>query len=886
MKNKGFRRSVVAGLMVLSMCAVQMMPAVYAEEVTEGTAPKDGVALAQASKLAKAKAGEGLDTLSMIRLGTQSDSTKASKTGTNITLDTSTYGKMANTGQSGFVAYAAKISKDENATIRGRFHVKDAKKVDNQSSFGLIAFDTLGKNDTSTDYVNQVACYAATKVENPELSIKTIPGVRTVSGNTDKNGTKKTDETVVDMNNVFDAGTAAFTMENATKLYYNFELVKTCNGITLNWYSDDWSKVANTIEVTNPNKLLAQDPNGMYIGFFASRIGVVEVTDASFEKHTPSAEEIAKKDISTWINYDEAEVSTFNGATCVGSEYTYRGTTNVTGKYKVTDESGKVYYENDVKGGDAISFTIHDLPTGSTTFTTSVTPAENSVDETTLKKQYDDRLLLKDYSPITVADAVLAKSSSDMANVYVSPTAKANGTGAEDSPMQLQTALNFAEPGQCIILQDGVYKPSKQIEIPYGVSGTEQGMITLRPQNEGKVTFDGSQMKGTGTLFAMKGDYWHVYGIEIVNSQDGAKAVTVAGNNNIVEMLNIHNNGSSGLQISRASSEPNVWWPNNNQIINCTSYFNADSKQNDADGFSAKLSVGEGNVFNGCISHDNVDDGYDLYAKNGDGYGPIGAVTIENCLAYHNGYTPEGNLSKASGNGFKLGGEGLSGKHVLKNSIAWANAGCGITSNNGPDCKVYNSESVDNGAFSRVDGGQTKRNNIQLSPKNGDKFAGTTDYEVKNTISFYTPVITNPGTMSGDTFTLKSQQLEKVVDATNYVVNDPSTRSSKNSENKSADASWFKEIDYAKVQPARNADGTINLNGLFEMTDKAPQGLGASVKNPTSKIPALSNGLVKKASSGNVVGSTGSKAVWPVATVILCVVIAVGGFFVVRRKRA
>ena len=73
-----------------------------------------------------------------------------------------------------------------------------------------------------------------------------------------------------------------------------------------------------------------------------------------------------------------------------------------------------------------------------------------------------------------------------------------------------------------------------------------------------------------------------------------------------------------------------------NLILNCTSYGNADAGYEDADGFAAKLTVGDGNVFDGCISYNNADDGWDLFAKVQSG--SIGAVTIKNSVAYGNGY--------------------------------------------------------------------------------------------------------------------------------------------------------------------------------------------------------------------------------------------------------
>ena len=67
--------------------------------------------------------------------------------------------------------------------------------------------------------------------------------------------------------------------------------------------------------------------------------------------------------------------------------------------------------------------------------------------------------------------------------------------------------------------------------------------------------------------------------------------------------------------------------------------------RNDADGFAAKLTCGEGNRFYGCISHNNIDDGWDLYAKSVSG--TIGSVTIENCVAYNNGWLTTDDVTAA-----------------------------------------------------------------------------------------------------------------------------------------------------------------------------------------------------------------------------------------------
>lgn len=115
--------------------------------------------------------------------------------------------------------------------------------------------------------------------------------------------------------------------------------------------------------------------------------------------------------------------------------------------------------------------------------------------------------------------------------------------------------------------------------------------------------------------------------------------------------------------------------------MNCSSYLNADKGYEDADGFAAKLTVGQGNVFDGCIAAYNADDGWDLFAKVQSG--SIGVVTIQNCVAFKNGYILDENgreINAGNGNGFKMGGDSMPGAHVLKNSVAFANKAKGIDS--------------------------------------------------------------------------------------------------------------------------------------------------------------------------------------------------------------
>ncbi len=160
-----------------------------------------------------------------------------------------------------------------------------------------------------------------------------------------------------------------------------------------------------------------------------------------------------------------------------------------------------------------------------------------------------------------------------------------------------------------------------------------------------------------------------------------------------------NDNQDTGLQLSRYRTDATniADWPTNNLILNCTSKNNCDDlTMENADGFAAKLTCGEGNVFDGCLSYNNSDDGWDLFAK--EATGPIGVVTIQNCVAFRNGFTEFGEgYGDCDGNGFKLGGSGIGSAHIVKNCLAFENLHCGFTDNNNPKLgKLINCTAVNN----------------------------------------------------------------------------------------------------------------------------------------------------------------------------------------------
>lgn len=312
----------------------------------------------------------------------------------------------------------------------------------------------------------------------------------------------------------------------------------------------------------------------------------------------------------------------------------------------------------------------------------------------------DDSLNLTSYEPIIIRENIYHKSvNSSVTTVYASPDGNFKGNGTEGNPYDIYTAIGFLQPGQTLILKGGTYKLTKPIEVLYGDNGTSNQMITVQAKKGEKVIVDGQNMTA-GVILG--GDYWHFKNIEFTNCAENQKCFHLGGSHNIIENCIFSNNRDMGLQISRISGkdQPDFdQWPSYNLILNCESYNNCDPSMINADGFGAKLTVGNGNVFRGCKSHNNVDDGWDLYTKVNTG--AIGSVTLENCESYRNGWRlnsdgTETPYNAGGNNGFKCGGENVAVQHILINCKAWGNGNNGITTNSNPALKLVDVIAYDN----------------------------------------------------------------------------------------------------------------------------------------------------------------------------------------------
>jgi len=280
---------------------------------------------------------------------------------------------------------------------------------------------------------------------------------------------------------------------------------------------------------------------------------------------------------------------------------------------------------------------------------------------------------------------------------YVSPSGTDSAAGTQSAPTTLATAISRIASGGTIYLRGGTYSYSSTVTIPAGSNGTSSARTTLTayPGEAPVLNFSAQSESSSNRGIQLNADYWHLYGITVQHAGDNG--IYVGGSNNVVERVVTAYNRDTGLQLGRiSSSTPSSQWPSNNLIVSSESHDNADSDGEDADGFASKLTTGTGNVFRYDVSHNNIDDGWDLYTKTDTG--AIGPVTIEYSLSYTNGTLSDGTVnSNGDRNGYKLGGDDIAVNHVVRHSIAYRNGHHGFTYNSNPGTMaISNNASIDN----------------------------------------------------------------------------------------------------------------------------------------------------------------------------------------------
>lgn len=486
-------------------------------------------------------------------------------------------------------------------------------------------------------------------------------------------------------------------------------------------YAWDWTS-NDDIDV---DPLTVQNADTIYAGFFAARWADITVTNIDIYESNPDT------DCNSASATDEVETP---GLSIISDLYTTN--TDYSLMLKTTNTSGGRVV---VKVDDEV--VANGLP---------VTKKGNSIDlDLDLDTKYEITICytpskydnLTTYDTITYRETLYCLSGVAIEGdtIYAAPVegegesksgvyGSFKGAGTLESPLDIDAAIAVVKQGQEIVLLNGTYYRDETIKIPESNYGFKTEYKVMRAETDREVIID---MQRSAQGISMAGDCWWVKGIVFRNSAMNSQGGGVSAQDCIIENCVFEDSGSTGFQISGSSADTFDLWPANNLVINCESYNSMSGSAGSADGFGCKLTVGNGNIFKGCVSHNNDDDGWDLYTKASSG--PIGAVLLEDCISYNCSYylITENNYNganmnetrknaifgslnakdyavnaqvpvqsaSASGNGFKLGGENIYVQHYIKDSFAFSNKSKGFDSNSNPAMKVRNCISFNNGNF-------------------------------------------------------------------------------------------------------------------------------------------------------------------------------------------
>ena len=671
--------------------------------------------------------------------------------------------------EDGFSYYYTKVNPEkENFELTATFTVTDASLTpDNQTGFGVVVADTLGVNNWGApSYVHKYFNYFSSMMYS---SKNNAPTMRYITGYTSADTSNKDGVDRVNNNVKFNQLTGTDMFKVGAE--YTFTVRKT---------DDGYEAVATTENGTQTQKLTAndftsvQEDGTVVVGVMVARKIGVKITDIKFttsESKGLATSEVVEDKITPSIRV-------YSSNTCGAGEYEYTVVPNCAGTLKVTGSADGKVVTKEVTADEVVRIPVA-VNVGSNTIKAEFEPAA-AANITSTKTVT---------SETTVNRKVYGEAGQ---TIIVTSDGKTTGDGTEESPLDINTAVSYAQPGQTILMKNGVY--DKWVTINRSVCGTADKPINLVAESISTDGTDGVVLSGAG--LTVIGNYWHVYGLYVKDSS--GVGIQVSGNYNTIDMCTVNHAANSGIQISRNGGADNYagiqgkLWPTGNLIKNCESFDNCDAGRNDADGFAAKLTCGEGNRFYGCISHNNIDDGWDLYAKSVSG--TIGSVTIENCVAYNNGWLTTDDVTAAGynygeGNGFKLGGGYLKGGHKLINCVSFGNHAKGITSNSCPDISITRCTAYNNG---NADSYSIGLNTMDSMLK---------EWKVSGLISMSKADLTAkadliPFSQHGDD---------------NYIYN--GSESYNNLGQKATDE-WFESVD-TTIRPSRNADGTIDMHNLL-----------------------------------------------------------------------
>ncbi|NUP40246.1 MAG: right-handed parallel beta-helix repeat-containing protein, partial [Streptomyces sp.] len=302
-----------------------------------------------------------------------------------------------------------------------------------------------------------------------------------------------------------------------------------------------------------------------------------------------------------------------------------------------------------------------------------------------------------DLTSAAPSGAANARARPDTGAVYyVAPTGSDDAAGTKAAPWASMThAQAEVQPGDTVYLRGGTYtythadtactsETARVDAVTLDRSGAPGNPVSYRAFPGEKPVLDFSRMADDCRIkgIDVTGSWIHLQGLEITGVPQNntlnheSWGIWNSGSDNTYEQLDIHDIMGPGLFIQNGGG---------NLVLNSDSHDNYDPNSSsgagtNADGFGAHIPAGNpGNVFRGCRSWNNSDDGFDLINA-------LSPVTIEQSWAWADGYVPGTRTGAGDGNGFKAGGYGgkyVAGgvKHTVRQSVAFGNRASGFYAN-------------------------------------------------------------------------------------------------------------------------------------------------------------------------------------------------------------
>lgn len=411
--------------------------------------------------------------------------------------------------------------------------------------------------------------------------------------------------------------------------FFMLSLERVDDGFVMGYTDPDGTYSESKIDGADRVGILDED--NMYVGFFASRNAKMTVANVHLTTSDANTNRIGFEAASYAV-----DVGIFSGNTSSTEEYTIRLHSNYDGRITIKQDSKTILTNHDIEAGKFFEYTTLLIN-----------------DETQFEVIYALDQSVISPSVKTVEYIVRKNIAYKNKDIYVAVDGLSIAEGTLESPLDLQTALEYLSPGYRIYLRGGNYGA---LDVKRSYSGNTNAL-------KGLISYEGERAVFNGTSY-LRGSYWQIKDVNITGSSTTGFRVT--GHENIVEGCRFYGNKDTGCQMSGGTGTDPLTWPKNNLFLNCEAY-------------------------------DNVDDGWDLYNKLEDGGNY--PVTIEDCIVYENGILLDGpSIAVGSiGNGFKLGGEGQPVNHMIRNCMAFNNNMDGFTCNFNPgEMTVEGCTSFDN----------------------------------------------------------------------------------------------------------------------------------------------------------------------------------------------